>query len=96
MAKAYEMEMVFSASVGLRQINEIMEQMGCNDQLQIRDALAVSVKQVLPTIPGDDYIKAIADAIKENYKTKDFTVTECRFTGYKYIREITRKEQKDG
>ena len=96
MAKAYEMEMVFSASVGLRQINEIMEQMGCTDKLPIRDALSVSVKQVLPTIPGDDYIKAIADAIKENYKTKDFTVTECHFTGYKYLREITIKEQKDG
>lgn len=92
MAKAYEMEMLFSVSLGLRQINDIMAQMGCNDKLQIRDAATISYKCVLHVIPDDGHIRKIADAIKEYYKTRDFTVTECHFTGYKYIREITVKE----
>lgn len=92
MAKAYEMEMVFSVSVGLRQINDIMAQMGCDDKLQIRDAVAVSVKQVLPSVPDDAYIRRIADVIKETYKTSEFTATECHFKCYKYLREITVKE----
>lgn len=92
MAKAYEMEMVFSVSVGLNQINDIMAQMGCDDKLHIRDAVAVSVKQVLPSVPDDAYIQKIADVIKETYKNSEFTATECHFKYYKYLREITIKE----
>jgi hypothetical protein len=92
MAKAYEMEMLFSVSVGLRQINDIMAQMGCNDELQILDAVTVSVKQVLSAIPNEEYIRTVAEAIRETYKTEDFTCTGCNFKGYKYLREITIKE----
>ena len=92
MEKAYEMEMVFSVSVGLRQINDIMAQFGCNDELQIKDAVQVSVKQVLSAIPNDEYIRTVAEAIRKTYKSKDFTCTDCKFKGYKYLREITIKE----
>lgn len=92
MAKAYEMEMLFSVSVGFRQINEIMAQMGFHDELQIRDAVTVSVKQVLSVIPDEEYIQTVAETIREHYKTRDLTATDCKFTGYKYLREITIKE----
>lgn len=95
MAKAYEMEMVFSVSVELRQINDFMAQMGIDDKIQIRDAVSVSLKQVLPIIPDDDYLRKVADVIKDTYKTRDIAATKCRFTGYKYIREITVKEDDD-
>lgn len=92
MAKAYEMEMLFSVSVGLRQINAIMAQMGCSDKLQIRDAVTVSVKQVLNVIPNEEYIRTVEEAIRKTYKSEDFTCTGCTFKGYKYLREITIKE----
>ena len=95
-ARAYEMEMIFSASVGLKQINDFMYQMGCRDTLQIKDALNISVKQVLPVIPDDEYIRKIAETIKSNYETKDINLTECHFTGYKYLREIKLGRENGG
>ena len=93
MAKAYEMEMCFSVSVGLQEFNDFMALMGFTDELMIPNAITVSVKQVLPTVPDDDYLRKVADVIKDSYKTKEVTATECRFTGYKYLREITVKEE---
>lgn len=87
--RVYEMEMVFSASVGLKEINDILRQTGCNDTLQIKDALSVSVKQVLPAVPDEEYLRKVAEIIKSNYETKDVNITECHFAGYKSIREIT-------
>lgn len=92
MRKAFEMELIFTASVGLRQINELTKQCGFDEILQIKDALTVTIKQVLPSIPTDDYLRELAKIIKETYKTKQFNVTECRFTGYKYLREIEQEE----
>ena len=86
--RVYEVEMMFSASVGMKQINDILGQMGCHDALQIKDAVSISVKQVLPEIPDDVYLKKVADVIKDNYETNDINLTECHFVGYKNIREI--------
>ena len=93
MAKAYDMEMCFSVSVGFQEINDFMALMGFTDELTILDAITVSVKQVLPKIPDDDYLRKVADVIKDSYKTKEVTAIDCRFTGYKYLREITVKEE---
>ena len=87
--RAYEMEMVFSASVGLKQINDILRQTGCNDTLQIKDALSVYIKEVLPAMPDEEYLRKVAEVIKSNYETNDINITECHFAGYKSIREIT-------
>lgn len=84
----YEMEMVFSASVGFREINDFLRQTGCNDQLQMKDAISISVTQTLPAIPSEEYLRQVADVLKSNYKTKDFDITECHFTGYRNIREV--------
>lgn len=89
MPKAYEMEMVFSASLGLKTINNIMHQCGCNDSLQIKEAIEIKLQQTLLKLPDDDYIQRVAEIIKKNYETDHFNITEIHFTGYKYIREIT-------
>lgn len=86
-ARLYEMEMIFSASVGFKEINDIMSQMGCNDKLQIKDALKFSIKQVLPAIPDEEYLQKVADVIKEEYQNGQYNITECHFEGYKYLRE---------
>ena len=89
MAKAYDMEMVFSVSVGLKEINDFMHQIGFNDSIQIKDAIEIKLQQTLSTLPDEDYIRKVAEIIKTNYETERFNITDIHFTGYKYIREIT-------
>lgn len=92
--KLYELEMMFTASIGLKQINDILEQCGCNDLLMVKDAITITVKQVLPEIPSTEYLKKIADILKENYETKDINIIECHFSGYQNIRVIDQEELK--
>ena len=88
MAKAYDMEMVFSASVGLKEINDFMHQMGFNESLQIKDAIEIKLQQTLASLPDEDYIGKVAEIIKTNYETEHFNITDINFDGYTYIREI--------
>ena len=89
MAKAYEIEMVFTASVGLKEINDIMHQCGCDGSLQLKDAIQIKLKQIFVALPDDDYIHRVAEIIKTNYESERFNITDIKFDGYKYIREIT-------
>lgn len=91
----YEMEMIFSASVGFREINDILHHMGIDDSLQIRDALTISVKEVLPCIPDEYYLRLVAQTIKDYYETEKIKLTECHFIGYKYIRKIKQERVTD-
>lgn len=94
--RAYEMKMLFSASVGLREINDILWQTGCNDTLQVKDAISVSIEQTVPFVPSEEYLQKVAEAIKDNYSTRDINITECHFTGYEYIREVEIGGTNDG
>ena len=89
MGKAYEAEMVFTASVGLKEINDIMHQFGCDGSLQIKDAIKIKLKQTFVSLPDEEYIRRVAEIIKTNYETERFNITDIQFDGYKYIREIT-------
>ena len=97
MAKAYEMEMIFSASVGFKQLNNMLKQCYFDERVQVKDALSISIRQVLPVIPDEAYLSKVAEIIKENYETDDLNIIECHFTGYKYLREISVKgDAEDG
>ena len=85
--KAYQMKMVFSISVGVKEVNTILRQMGMDEALQMKDAVSVGVEQTLSFIPNEEYIQAVSDAIKQTYEQNGVEVTECRFTGYEYLRE---------
>lgn len=89
MAKAYEIEMVFTASVGLKEINDIMHQFGCDGSLRIKDAIKIKLKQTFVSLPDEEYIRRVAEIIKTNYETERFNITDIQFDGYKSIREIT-------
>ena len=86
--KAYEMEMLFTATIGLKSINNMLRQMGDPGKLQIKDALNISIKQVLPCIPDDEYIHKVEQVIIDHYETDEIEVLSCKFTGYKSIKEI--------
>lgn len=86
--KAYEMKLIFSGSVGLKTINDILHQCGCNEKLHIRDALKINLTQTLLRIPDEEYLSKVARILEENYETKELKMTECHFVGYEYIREV--------
>lgn len=85
----YEVDMLFSVSLGPREINNMLSDMGIREQVQIKDAGQISVKQVLADIPDDAYIGKVADILRENYKTDSLTVTECRFVGFRSVRRVS-------
>lgn len=94
--RAYEVEMVFSASVGFKQINDILRQVGCKDELQIKKALNITLTQTLAAIPDEEYLRKCAGIIKDNYETNDIYLTECHFDSYKSIREIQAEVENNG
>lgn len=88
----YECEMMFTASVGLKTINDLLSQCRLDEKLQIKDALTITVTQTLPEIPSDEYLKTVAKIIMEHYENREFNIVACRFSGYRNIRVITQKE----
>lgn len=86
--KAYEMELVFTGSLGMKDVNDLLRHCGCEETYLIKDALEIKIKQTLLQIPDEAYLKDIARILEETYETEQFTLMDCRFTGYKYIREV--------
>lgn len=86
--KAYEMKMLFNASLGLKTINGFLEQLGDSGKYQIKDAIQIGLTQVLPCVPDDEYIRKVEQCLLDNYETKEFNLTSCKFVGYEYLREI--------
>lgn len=86
--KAYEMEMKFTATLGVKFINDILQDLGDPGRYQIKDALTITIKQVLPCIPDDDYLHKVEQAIIDTYKLKDFNILSCHFAGYNYLKEV--------
>ena len=86
--QAYEMELVFTGSLGMKDVNDLLRYCGCEETYLIKNALKIKIKQTLLKIPDEAYLEQIARILEENYETKQFTLMDCRFTGYKYIREV--------
>lgn len=92
----YKCEMMFSVSFGFKTVNDILSQCGYDEQLHIKDAGTFTVTQVLPEIPDEEYLRKVADIIKDNYETKELNVIECHFAGYKNIRMVKPEEVENG
>ena len=88
----YECEMMFTATIGLKEINHVLTQFGCDYTLQVKDAVTFNVTQTLMEIPDKEYLQRVADILKEGYETEKCNVIECHFSGYKNIRVINLKE----
>lgn len=92
----YECEMMFTATVGLKTINDLLEQCRLDERLQVKDALSITVTQTLPEIPSEEYLKTLAKIIMENYEHRELNIVACRFSGYKNIRVVTQEEVENG
>lgn len=92
--KAYEMKMKFTATVGVKFVNDILRELGDPGRYQIKDALTITIEQVLPFIPTEEYLRKVEQTITEHYQINDFDILECHFAGYSYLREVDISESK--
>ncbi len=83
----YEMELKFRLSIELKGINDIMSNFGFTEKVGLKDAVELTMKQIVPFIPDDEVIKEYSKMIKENYlkNNKDFLCSACEFCGYNYL-----------
>jgi len=89
--KMYEMELEFSLDLGLKEINDFAAMFGIQEKMVLKDARQMTLKQTVPFIPDDKIIQKYIDTIKEAEFEK-FTIEDCRFVGFKRIKEIEIKE----
>lgn len=90
----YEMELKFRLDIELKEINDIMSSFGFSEKAGLRDAIEVTMKQVVPFIPDETVINEYSKAIKENYlkNHKEFSVSACKFCGYNYLYAVEVKQ----
>jgi hypothetical protein len=91
--KMYEMEMEFELVVGLKSINNIMMNMyGFEDKACISGQM-LTLKQTVPFVPTEAYLKEFADIIKKEYQTDELETLDCKFKGYKKFIEVEVEER---
>lgn len=78
--------MGFDVTVGLKEINNIMELLGCDEKAGI-SGQTITLTQTVPFIPSEEYIHKIENILKEKYETEKFNVLKCHFRGYKKLIE---------
>lgn len=86
--KVYDMIMEFELTVGLKSVNNFMNEMGFDGKTCVTGP-TLTVTQTLPVVPDADYIKKVENAVVEHYKKSDsdLDVTNCVFKGYKKFLE---------
>ena len=62
--KAYEMELVFTGSLGMKEVNAFLRECGSEDTYLFKDALQIKLKQTLLKIPDEAYLNEIAQILK--------------------------------
>ena len=92
----YEMEMQFELTLSIRSVNDLLSSMGLAEKL-VANGNILTVKQTLPVIPNEEYIAAVAEAIKNAYTNEKSECVKCKFIGYKSFleREIDVPEENE-
>lgn len=85
----------FKLTLGVKQVNDIMNICGTKTKLVAKDVVTVQMKQTVPFIPTDEIIAKYAEVIKNKYESKEFTCEKCTFDGFEYIREVDDKQSKN-
>lgn len=95
--KVYEMEMEFELTIGIRSVNDFMNQMGFAERTYVTGPI-LTIKQTLPTVPTQEYIETIQETVKNHFKesNSDLEVADCVFKGYKKFFEKEIEVKKEG
>lgn len=80
--KLYEMVMEFKVTIGLKEINSVMELFGFNEKSGITGQ-TITLSQTIPFIPNEEYIHKVEKILKDKFETKQFDILDCHFIGYK-------------
>ena len=93
--KVYEMEMEFELTIGIRSVNDFMNQMGFAERTYVTGPI-LTIKQTLPTVPTQEYIETIQETVKNHFKesNSDLEVADCVFKGYKPGKYVSLGENK--
>lgn len=86
--KVYDMEMEFELQVGLKSINNFMNNMGFEGKTSVGGQI-LTIKQTLLFVPDNDYIKNIQNTVIKHFaeSNSDLDVVDCTFRGYKKFLE---------
>lgn len=95
--KVYEMEMEFELTVGLRSVNDFMNQMGFAERTYVNGPI-LTLKQTLAIVPTKEYIKTIEETVKNHFKESntELEIVDCHFKGYKSFFEKEIEVKKEG
>lgn len=84
--KVYEMEMEFDVVVGLKDLNDIMNNYGFSGRTGV-SGYTLTLSQTIPFIPDEVYLKKVANILKTKYQTNNLEILDCNFRGYKKFLE---------
>ena len=84
--KVYEMEIEFEVVVGLKEINDFMNAIWFEEKTGV-SGQSIILKQTIPFVPNEEYLKKVANIIKEKYETEKLEILDCKFKGYKKFLE---------
>lgn len=84
--KVYEMEIEFEVVVGLKDFNNFMNAMGLEEKTGV-SGQSIILKQTIPFVPNEEYLKKVENIIKEKYETEKLEILDCKFKGYKKFLE---------
>lgn len=84
--KVYEMEIEFEVVVGLKDFNIFMNAMGFEEKAGV-SGQSIILKQTIPFVPNEEYLKKVANIIKGEYETEKLEILDCKFKGYKKFLE---------
>ena len=84
--KLYEMVMEFEVTLGLKELNDVMELFGFHEKSGIAGQ-TITVSQTIPFIPDEEYIHKVENLLKDKYENSNFDILECHFRGYKKLIE---------
>lgn len=95
--KVYEMEMEFELTVGLRSVNDFMNQMGFPERTYTKGPI-LTLKQTLAIVPTKEYIKTIEETVRNHFKESntELEIVDCNFKGYKSFFEKEIEIKKEG
>lgn len=89
---AYHMKMIFGVSTSITSLNEFLKHINEDNHPVQKNAFSVTVEQTIPFVPTQEILEKYAQAIKDSYTNKDFTVEDVQFLHYDVFEEVKRKE----
>lgn len=86
----YKMQLRFSLSIGFSRLNNMLEECGFSEKTIAKNAISMTMQQVVPFVPDPETIDIYKETIKENYNKDhpDMNIHDIKFEGYDYLYRV--------